>query len=91
MTFLQKASNVIIGQVTSFVLDVFAQARQSRLFAVDLAGLSEQSSSLLINSVFFFDYSMPLSHQFSNIGGITVEKRGQKLDPVSEEQVSDIM
>ncbi|CAI2351074.1 unnamed protein product [Caenorhabditis sp. 36 PRJEB53466] len=82
MTFLQKVTNCLIGHVTSFVFEVFAQARQSRIFRFhqDLASVSKESSSILINSIPFFDYSMPLSHQFSNIGGITVDKKGQKLD-----------
>uniref|UniRef100_A0A8R1IQI5 glucuronosyltransferase n=1 Tax=Caenorhabditis japonica TaxID=281687 RepID=A0A8R1IQI5_CAEJA len=47
----------------------------------DLASISKDASSVLINSVPFFDYSMPLSHQFSNIGGITVDKNAEYLDP----------
>ncbi|EFO92291.1 CRE-UGT-59 protein [Caenorhabditis remanei] len=83
MSFLQKVINVLIGQATSFVLDVFVQGFQSRIFNQDLASISKETSSLMINSVPFFDYSMPSSHQFSNIGGITVDKKGtKKLDPV---------
>uniref|UniRef100_A0A8R1EK31 glucuronosyltransferase n=1 Tax=Caenorhabditis japonica TaxID=281687 RepID=A0A8R1EK31_CAEJA len=83
MTFFQKVVNILIGHVTSFVLDVFVQAQQSRVFNFDpdLASISKDASSVLINSVPFFDYSMPLSHQFSNIGGITVDKNAQYLDP----------
>ncbi|CAO4374987.1 unnamed protein product [Caenorhabditis nigoni] len=84
MSFIQKVINVLIGQATSFVLDIFVQGFQSRIFGFNqnLASISKESSAVLINSVPFFDYSMPMSHQFSNIGGITVDKKGvKKLDP----------
>ncbi|CAL2041277.1 unnamed protein product [Caenorhabditis brenneri] len=84
MSFIQKVINVMIGQATSFVLNVFVQGFQSRIFGFNegLGEISKQTSSVMINSVPFFDYSMPISHQFSNIGGITVDKKGtKKLDP----------
>lgn len=92
MSFFQKVINILIGQATSFVLDVFVQGFQSRIFGFEqgLGAISQETSSVLINSVPFFDYSMPVSHQFSNIGGITVDKRDKKLDPVSHIRISSI-
>ncbi|CAI5449063.1 unnamed protein product [Caenorhabditis angaria] len=80
MTFLQKFVNILIGQTTSILLENFVQSRQSKIFGFDLSETIQQTSSVLVNSAPFFDFSMPTSQQFSNIAGFTVDKNPPKLD-----------
>ncbi|CAB3409221.1 unnamed protein product [Caenorhabditis bovis] len=85
MSFRQKVENVLIGVVTSFVQTNIVQSFQESAFRASglteaLSSLPEKSSSVLVNSMPLLDFAMPISHQFSNIAGFTVEKNKENLE-----------